>query len=279
MSLPPRPMKLDPVFLAGIPQVFLDWYARNFASPRRIYGHWSGSFYGKVFDGYHQCIAMEADNLDEMVRRLVDARERRIGGSLESYFQQVLELKDEAQVKIYENAPLDKELRYHTPKRTEGSIAICLLCGHQASPRNLGFVEPLPDQIQAFLEQLASICLDTRIPVENFMTHSEAADNLDYPAMDDPSAPHPPYGYRTKREVWDLEFWIEPWTAQIYPPEQVASGAMLRFADYVRQQVLALICETTRPMWEKGEDLPAARPAEETPIPAEAPAENGQEAS
>lgn len=251
MSLPQRPMRLDPIFVASLPQPFIDWYDARFTSDRRIYGHWSNDLYGKVYNGYHQCIAMEAEDLDAMVKKLQEAKERRVGGSLDSYYQQVLELKDEAQVHVYENAALTDDLRYHTPKRSDNSIAICMLCGSKATPRNLGYAEPLADQMQAFIDQLVSDCLQLTIPIENFMTHSEAADNLDFPTMDAAEAPHAPYGYRTKKEAWDLEMWVEPWTLQVYPPAHAPSGAMLPFADYVRQQAMKLICETTRPQWEK----------------------------
>jgi hypothetical protein len=219
-------------------------------STRRVYGHWSGDYYGKVLTGFHRCIAMEVEDLDAMVKKLEEARNRRVGGSLQSYYDQVLELKDDAQVRIYENAALTEDLRYHTPKRGENSLAICMCCGHGATPRSLGYAEPLPDQIQAFVDLVVESCIELNVPIENFMTHSEAADNLDFPAMDDPAAPHEPYGYRTKKEAWDLEFWLEPWTFQLYAPTQSASGAMVRFADYVRQQALTLICESTRPRWQ-----------------------------
>lgn len=233
---------LDPRFLA--------YYRERFTGDRMIYGHWSEGLYTKAVGTYHKQVAVARPvELDEAIQKYAEARNRRIGGAIPAMWHTLDELKGRAVLQTFTNARYHQDLPEHTPGREENSIALALMCGWGARPNDLGHAAPLPLQLRALADLVAEACLAVDSPVERFMTHSEAADNLEYPTPDDPAAPHPPYGFRTTREAWDLEAWVEPPSLAVYAPLQSARPGWFRLGDWLRETALQEIARRTRDSW------------------------------
>ena len=140
----------------------------QYPQPVRVYLHWTAGHYYTSFPEYHICI--DAD-----------------GG-------------------IIESLPLT-EIPQATWHRNTGSIAIALCCcagatAYKGDPYevDLGEEPPTDAQIETLAQVMAAISdvFDIPIDIEHFMTHAEAADNLDgYNA-------HDPYGPNSTCERWDL---------------------------------------------------------------------------
>lgn len=243
---------IDPSVYDGLPASFVAWYRDTFTGTRMVYGHWSGGVYTRAVGSYHRQVAvLRPTDLDEMLERCIDARARRVGGAISSMLAQLDEMKAEAKLQVFENAPWDRDLADHTRGRETGSVAIALMCGRGARPNDLGLAAPLRAQLRALVGLVAEACDALRTPVERFMTHSEAADNLDFPTFDDPDAPTPPYGFRTTREACDLEAWIDVVTEALSPPLVAPRPGLLRLAEWVRAKALHALAERTRSEWDK----------------------------
>lgn len=140
----------------------------QYAYPVKVYWHWTAGHYFSDYDDYHFCID--------------------VGGE------------------ITNTLPLT-EIPAATYHRNTGSIAIALNCAYGAVAYKgnpycciLGNEPPTTDQIEALAMLSAKIAdvFDIPIDIEHFMTHAEAADNLDgYNA-------HDPYGPSSTCERWDL---------------------------------------------------------------------------
>lgn len=145
--------------------------------PVKVYWHWTGGHRFTSFNDYHFCI----DGDGEIIHSL----------------------------------PLSyiPTATYH---RNTGSIAIALCCCYGAEAFrgnpfycNLGDEPPTDAQIESLAMLSAKIAdvFDIPIDIEHFMTHAEAADNMDgYNA-------HEPYGPASTCERWDLAVLEEsdPW--------------------------------------------------------------------
>lgn len=245
-----RGIPLRPAFLETLPEAFRSYYAARFVGDRMIYGHWSMGLYTRAVGSYHKQIAVARPlELDTAIEQYVDARHRRVAGALPAMLQTIADYKRQAVLQTFTNAPYDADLPDHTPHRESDSIALAVMCGYAARPNDLGHAEPLPLQVRALAGLIAEACLAVGSPVERFMTHSEAADNLDFPSAEDAGAPHPPYGFRSTREAWDLEAWIESPSLTVFPPLAAARPDWQRLGDWLREAALRDLAERTRGDW------------------------------
>ena len=140
----------------------------QYPQPVRVYLHWTAGHYYTSFPEYHICIDADGE--------------------------------------IIESLPLT-EIPQATWHRNTGSIAIALCCcagatAYKGDPYevDLGEEPPTDAQIETLAQVMAAISdiFDIPIDIEHFMTHAEAADNLDgYNA-------HDPYGPNSTCERWDL---------------------------------------------------------------------------
>ncbi|MBM3460783.1 MAG: hypothetical protein FJX76_01650 [Armatimonadetes bacterium] len=243
-------MKMRTEFVEALPPAFLDYYRKHFQGDRKIYGHWSGGLYSRPVGNFHKQIAVaRPTELDEAIQKYTEARERRVGGAIPGLFHNIDEHRKKAVLQTFTNAPYDQDLAEHTRGRESNAIALGIMCGYRARPNDLGHAFPLPLQLRGLAALIAEAALAVRAPVENFLTASEAADNLDYPAMDDPAAPHPPYGFRTTRESWALEAWIEPPALAVHAPLQSARPGWYRLGDWLRETALADVMKRTHGEW------------------------------
>ena len=105
--------------------------------------------------------------------------------------------------------------------------------------------------IRLFIKTLATGCGNLHIPVGNFMAHGEAANNKDFPTMNDPAAPHTPYGPGSGDfERWDLLRLIDPVTLALHPG-LAARGNLIMLPDYIRGEAILLIQANTKAKWSK----------------------------
>ena len=140
-------------------------YFYRYENPVKVYLHWTGGGYNSVSESYHFCITGNGD--------IVNTRDL-------------------------------KEIPAATYARNTGSIAISLCCAEGAvgdpADSKLGDCPPTKSQIETCAQLMAAISYIFRIPltIEHFLTHAEAADNLDglYPCA--------PYGPDNGCERWDL---------------------------------------------------------------------------
>ena len=233
-----------------LPPQFVKWYAETFRGTRMIFGHWSlGSLTRADGVAHRQIAVLRPAELEEMLARYEDARNRRVGGMLGGLWRQIEELKRKAEIQVFDNAPWNADLEGHTLGRDRNSIAISVMGGKGARPNDLGFMAPLPVQLQEMIRQVADACIATRTPVERFMTASEAADNLDLPRMDAPAAPHPPRGFRTVREIWDLEAWVDTENGSLEAPLHSARVGWTRLGDWIREHALRTLASRTHDEW------------------------------
>lgn len=99
----------------------------------------------------------------------------------------------------------------HTYRRNSGAIAIAALCAYNAKTcDDLGPEPPTDAQIEAIAQLIAVISqeLDLPITIEYFLTHAEAADNMDgeNPGYAPNGYPEGKYGPNNSVERWDL--WV-----------------------------------------------------------------------
>jgi len=236
--------------LQGLDPRFLAYYRDRFTGDRMIYGHWSEGLYTRAIGTYHKQVAVARPvELDEAIQKYTEARNRRIGGAIPAMWHAIEEYKAKAVLQTFTNARYDEDLPDHTPHREVNSIALAIMCGWGARPNDLGQAEPLPLQLRALAELIAEACTAVDSPVERFLTHSEAADNLDWPTPGDAAAPHPPCGFRTTREAWDLEAWVEPPSLAVHAPLQSARPGWFRLGDWLRETALQEIARRTRSSW------------------------------
>ncbi|MBP2642162.1 MAG: hypothetical protein H6Q67_49 [Firmicutes bacterium] len=139
----------------------------------RVYVHWTAEHYGQRFNDYH--ILVDAD------------------GTL------TLTVKD-----------LTTCLK-HTYMRNTGAVAIAALCAYDAhSTINLGTEPPTDAQIEAIAQTMAVLASELELPIDiqHFMTHAEAADNMDglNPGYAQNGCPEGRYGPNNSGERWD--FWV-----------------------------------------------------------------------
>lgn len=142
-------------------------YFYRYPNDVQIYLHWTGGHYGKESGDYHFCI--DADGT------------------------------------INNTSPLT-EIPAATWCRNFGSIAIAMECCYGAKAyrdpfsADLGKEPPTDAQVEAMSQLIAAISDIFDVPIDSyhFMTHAEAADNLDGRDV------CPPYGPDNGCERWDL---------------------------------------------------------------------------
>ena len=194
-------MQLRKKFKDSLTQEFLNYYLRTFTYDRMIYGHWNAGNYSHVDPVYHKCIY----------------------------------LKDK-EIRVCHFAKANMDLYKHTFNRNYKSTSICLSCCAGAQTDNLGAFPPLPGQIQEMIKLIADICCQLKIPVGNFLSHSEAGDNKDGGDF------HTPYGFENGCEKWDLHVYINPLTKRIYAPlTKIVDKNIIWLEDYIREEVMKLI--------------------------------------
>jgi len=221
-------MQLLPAFRAALDPRFITWYRGAFNNTRMIYGHWP----------------VECKNQD-------DGHYHRVVGLVTG------------QPTVWNNTPCDQDLDDHTYGRNTNSCALALAGFSGATTSDLGPECATPAQIDLYVQVVAETACNLRSPVSNFMSHGEAADDVDqatdptqrsiaagvaYPA---PWAPDPsPYGPLTTWERWDLHVWIDPVTRALIPPRggAIPPGAFY-LPDYVRGKAAARIQDMTRQYW------------------------------
>jgi len=99
----------------------------------------------------------------------------------------------------------------HTYMRNTGAIAIGALCAYEAhSTDNLGPEPPTDEQIEAIAQVMAVLSKELELPIDiqHFMTHAEAADNMDglNPGYEANGYPDGKYGPANSVERWDM--WV-----------------------------------------------------------------------
>jgi len=99
----------------------------------------------------------------------------------------------------------------HTYMRNTGTVAIGALCAYQAhSTTDLGPEPPTDAQIEAIAQVIAVLSDELELPIDiqHFMTHAEAADNMDglNPGYEPNGYPDGKYGPANSVERWD--FWV-----------------------------------------------------------------------
>ena len=197
-----------------------------------------------VCGNFHRQVAILAPlELDVAVERFLEARTRRVGGALPGLLEVIEGYKREARVQVVGHVPFAQDLAGHTPGRDANSVALAMMCGLGARINDLGPAAPLPRQVRALARLVAEVCLEVGSPVERFLTRSEAADNLDLP---EGGAPHAAHGFRTTREVWDLEAWVEGAELSLHPPMLAPGPGWMRLADWVRCEAVRSLARLTR---------------------------------
>ena len=134
--------------------------------PTAVYFHWTGGDYDATFDDYHVCV----------------------DGAGRIHYTRDL-----------------SETPAATYRRNTGSIAVALSCAKGAlcygdRTYSLGTCPPTEPQLNtaAILGAWMSVLFDLPVDMSHFMTHAEAADNLDGRYF------HEPYGPSHGAERWDL---------------------------------------------------------------------------
>lgn len=145
----------------------------HYGWPIKVYIHWSADHYDQYFSDYHINVGKE--------------------GAL---FVSTNDLS---------------EKKNHTYMRNSGAIAISAACAYQAlSTFDLGLEPPTDAQIEAIAQVIAimSAALELPIDIEHFLTHAEAADNMDGcdPGYEANGFPQGKYGPQNSVERWD--FWV-----------------------------------------------------------------------
>jgi len=138
-----------------------------------VYVHWTAGHYGQTFADYHILVDKDGTlyaSVDDLTTHLS-----------------------------------------HTYMRNTGAVAIAAMCAYQAvSTSNLGPEPPTDAQIDAIAQVMAVFSLDfgLTVDIKYFMTHAEAADNMDglNPGYEPNGYPDGKYGPANSVERWD--FWV-----------------------------------------------------------------------
>lgn len=217
---------------------FLPWYEKMFRNQRMGYAHWQVSGRCSTDAAYHREI----------------------------------EQSEDGHVWIWNNTPCDQDTNGHTDGRNSNAFAIALAGEGDATTEDLGKNVSTPGQLRALVAAFVEACINNHIPVSQLMTHAEAANNVDFPAVDSPGIPAPPsYGPgSTDFERWDLHVMINLLTLEmkplfrgataLYPPGRVpvnlARGEEFDipagweyFPDWLRGQVILGIAKATESKW------------------------------
>ncbi|SMD03122.1 peptidoglycan recognition protein family protein [Sporomusa malonica] len=147
--------------------------AQRYEWPIKVYLHWSAGHYDQFFTDYHFNIGADG-----------------------SVFVSTNDLS---------------EKKSHTYFRNSGAIGVAAACAYNAvSCNDLGPEPPTALQIEAMAQVVAvlSKSLDIPIDIQHFMTHAEAADNMDGcdPGYEANGYPEGRYGPQNSVERWDL--WV-----------------------------------------------------------------------
>jgi len=220
-------LQLLPEYKKKCDPKFLKWYLKEFTNNRMIYGHWSAGPRGVNFSDYHKMVLVR-DNA-------------------------VMSLSNES---------CAVDMYHHTFGRNSGSCAICLAGFHYATTSDLGDEQATPDQLRRFAKDVAEICCNLRIPVGNFMSHAEAADNVDLgpePPYDTPglsgsdAAPYGPLSGVWER--WDLHVWVNKKTLKLEAPNGKKvlepKGDLVPLTDWVRGEAILRVQDATYKYWGK----------------------------
>lgn len=110
-------------------------------------------------------------------------------------------------VSITGNGILHKTLDFQnlasaTYKHNTGTIAVCLCCAYNATPKDLGEYPPTIRQIETMSRMIAIFSNVVGVPIDipHVLTHGEVGDN------EDGTNYYTPYGPRSTCERWDNEF-------------------------------------------------------------------------
>ncbi|WP_371379291.1 N-acetylmuramoyl-L-alanine amidase [Sporomusa aerivorans] len=147
--------------------------AQRYNWPIKVYYHWTAGHYDQYFNDYHFNIGKDG-----------------------SVFVTTTDLSTK---------------KSHTYCRNSGAIGIAAACAYNAtSTTNLGPEPPTAVQIEAMAQITAVLSKSFNIPIDikHFMTHAEAADNMDGcdPGYEANGYPQGRYGPQNSVERWDL--WV-----------------------------------------------------------------------
>lgn len=218
-------LQLLPEYKKKLEPKFIDWYLKEFTNTRMVYGHWSAGPRGVNFTDYHKMV---------LVRDGV--------------------------VMVQNNENCTVDMFAHTFGRNTNSCAICLAGFHRATTNDLGEEAATPDQLRRFVKELAQVCVNLRTPVGNFMSHAEAADNIDQgpnppystPGLSGSSAE--PYGPLSGAwERWDLHTYIDKMSLELHPPFAKSNlppkEKMVSLTDWIRGEAIQHIQNLTYRLW------------------------------
>lgn len=172
-------ISMEQVTLADIRQMaleakpVLEQAAEKYQWPVKVYLHWTAGHYDQFFFDYHINIGQDG-----------------------AMFADTKDLS---------------EKKSHTYYRNNGAIGIAAACAYNAaSCSDLGPEPPTAAQIEAMAQIIAALSQVLAIPIniEHFMTHAEAADNMDGcdPGYGSNGYPQGKYGPQNSVERWDL--WV-----------------------------------------------------------------------
>lgn len=220
-------MQLLPMYKKKCDPKFLQFYLEEFRNKRMIYGHWTAGFRGTNFTDYHKVIVVRDGHVATMNN---------------------------------ENCSVD--MFHHTFGRNRNSCAVCLAGFHNATTSDLGDEQASPDQLRRFVKEVAEVCCNLRIPVGNFMSHAEAADNIDQgndPPYDTPglagsdAAPYGPLSGSWER--WDLHVLVDLKTLKLKAPRGEAPLEVgkdeIPLTDWVRGEAILRVQDATYKYWGK----------------------------
>ncbi len=147
--------------------------AQRYNWPIKVYYHWSAGHYDQFFSDYHLNIGKDGS--------------------------------------VFASTNDFSAKKSHTYCRNNGAIAIAAGCAYNAKSANdLGPEPPTAMQIEAMAQITAVLSKALSIPIDikHFLTHAEAADNMDGcdPGYEDNGYPQGKYGPQNSVERWDL--WV-----------------------------------------------------------------------
>lgn len=220
-------LQLLPEYKKKLDPKFLEYYFKNFVNDRMIYGHWSAGPRGVNFTDYHRMVMVRDGNTVSQIN---------------------------------ENCNVD--MHAHTFGRNRNSCAVAIAGFMHATTSDLGDNYATPGQLKRFVKDVSEICCNLRIPIGNFMSHAEAADNIDQgedppyntPGMTGPDAA--PYGPLSGAwERWDLHVLINKKTLALTPPfghaHLPAEEGSIPLTDWVRGEAILNIQDMTYKYWGK----------------------------
>ena len=171
---------------------------------------------------------------------------------------------------LYRNTSPTVDTFAHTFRRNGGAWSECFEGFVGATTSNLGLDIATPDELRLFTVTLAETCKELLVPGANYMSHGEAADNLDFPnhhesygLSDDPDEadrlaqnlgfPHAGYGPTTTCMRWDQCCAVDDKDLSLHgnclTREAAEAKGLVFLPDWIRGETILIIQATTKAKW------------------------------